>query len=189
MSDELIEVILTDARERMAKAVAHARSEFSTVRTGRPNPSLVEKIPVEYYGSEVPLQQLASFSVPEAQLLVVAPFDRGAMDAIERAIQLADLGLSPSNDGIVLRLNFPPLTEERRKSFVKLVKNMAEEGRIAIRGVRRAARQDLEQLDKDGEVSTDDVARAEKQLDTFTHDAEQQINEALAQKERELMEV
>lgn len=189
MSDELIEVILSDAAESMAKAVAHARQEFATIRTGRPSPKLVERIPVEYYGSEVPLQQLASFSVPEAQLLVISPFDKGSMDAIERAIQLADLGLSPSNDGVVLRLNFPPLTEERRKEFVKIVKGMAEDAKVAVRNTRRSARQDLEQLGKDGEVSEDDVVRAEKQLDALTQQTEADINAVLAQKEQELLEV
>ena len=159
----MIEMILLESEERMDKAVAHARHEFSTVRTGRPSPALVERIPVDYYGSEVPLQQLASFSVPEAQLLVIAPFDKGSMDAIEKAIQLADLGLTPSNDGVVLRLNFPPLTEERRKDLVKVVRNMAEEGRIAVRNARRSGRQDLEQLSKDGDASDDDVARAAKE--------------------------
>ncbi len=189
MSTELIDLIIEEATERMDKAVVHARHEFSTVRTGRPNPALVEKIPVDYYGSEVPLQQLASFSVPEAQLLVISPFDKSAMGAIERAIQLADLGLSPSNDGTVMRLNFPPLTEERRKDLVRVVKSMAEESRIAVRNARRHARHDLEQLSKDGEVSSDDVMRAEKQVDQLTHEREDQINDALAQKEQELMEV
>ena len=189
MSTELIEMIMADATERMEKAVAHTRHEFSTIRTGRPSPALVEKIPVDYYGSEVPLQQLASFSVPEAQLLVIAPFDKGAMESIERAIQLADLGLTPSNDGVVLRLNFPPLTEERRKDLVKVVKKMAEEGRITLRNARRAARQDLEQLSKDGDASSDDVARAEKQVDELTHGNEDNINAALAHKDEELMEV
>ncbi len=189
VSDELIEMIILESEERMEKAVAHARHEFSTIRTGRPSPALVERIPVDYYGSEVPLQQLASFSVPEAQLLVISPFDKGSMDAIERAIMLADLGLTPSNDGSVLRLTFPPLTEERRKDLVKVVKNMAEEGRVAVRNARRGARQDLEQLSKDGDASSDDVARAEKQVDSMTQDSEGQINDALAQKEQELMEV
>lgn len=189
MSNDLIDMILAEADERMEKAVAHTRSEFSTVRTGRPSPALVEKLPIEYYGSEVPLQQLASFSVPEAQLLVIAPFDKGAMDSIERAIQLADLGLTPSNDGVVLRLNFPPLTEERRKELVKVVKAMAEDGRIAVRNSRRSARQDLEQLSRDGDASSDDVQRAEKQIDQLTHDREQAINAALAHKEQELLEV
>ncbi len=189
MSEELIELIIAEAEDRMEKAVAHARHEFSTIRTGRPNPALVERIPVDYYGAETPLQQLASFSVPEAQLLVISPFDKTSMDAIERAIQLADLGLTPSNDGSVLRLNFPPLTEERRKDLVKVVRNMAEEGRIAIRNARRSGRQDLDQLSKDGDASSDDVTRAEKQLDQLTQTSESGINAALDHKEAELMEV
>ena len=132
---------------------------------------------------------MASFSVPEAQLLVIAPFDKGAMESIEKAIQLADLGLTPSNDGVVLRLNFPPLTEERRRDLVKVVKNMAEDGRIAVRNARRSGRQDLEQLAKDGDASDDDVARAEKQIDGLTQQSESAINDALAAKEQELMEV
>ena len=185
----MIDMILLESEERMEKAVAHARHEFSTVRTGRPSPALVERIVVDYYGSEVPLQQLASFSVPEAQLLVIAPFDKGAMESIEKAIQLADLGLMPSNDGVVLRLNFPPLTEERRRDLVKVVKNMAEDGRIAVRNARRSGRQDLEQHAKDGDASDDDVARAEKQIDGLTQQSETAINDALAAKEQELMEV
>jgi ribosome recycling factor len=189
LSTELIELILAEAEERMQKAVAHSRHEFSTIRTGRPNPALVERILVDYYGSETPLQQLASFAVPEAQLLVIAPFDKTSMDAIERASLLADLGLTPSNDGAVLRLNFPPLTEERRKDLVKVVRNMAEEGKIAIRGARRSGRQDLDQLSKDGDASSDDVARAEKQLDQLTHASEDGVTAALDHKEQELMAV
>ena len=186
---ELIELIVADTEDRMEKAVAHARHEFSTIRTGRPSPALVEKIMIDYYGSEVPLQQLASFSVPEAQLLVIAPFDKAAMEAIDRAIQLADLGLTPSNDGSVLRLLFPPLTEERRKDLVKVVRAMAEDGRIVMRNTRRSARQDLEQLNKDGDASEDDVIRAEKQIDELTHTGEDGVNAALALKEEELLEV
>lgn len=186
---ELIDLVMQETEERMAKAVAHTRSEFSTVRTGRANSAFVERIIVDYYGTEVPLQQLASFSVPEAQQLVIAPFDKGAIGAIERAIHDARLGLSPSNDGVVLRLNFPALTEERRRELVKMVKNMAEEGRVAIRNARRAARHELEQLDKAGDVSKDDVARAEKELDTLTHKREADINDAVAHKEQELLEV
>ncbi|MFM7069574.1 MAG: ribosome-recycling factor, partial [Actinomycetes bacterium] len=126
MSDELLTAVREDAEERMEKAVTHARSEFAAVRTGRATPALVEKIPVEYYGSTVPLQQLASFSVPEARMLLIAPFDKGSMASIERAIMDANLGLNPSNDGVSIRLAFPPLTEERRKEFVRLVKNKAE---------------------------------------------------------------
>jgi ribosome recycling factor len=186
---ELIDLILQDAEERMTKAVAHSRSEFSTVRTGRANSALVERILVDYYGTDVPLLQLASFSVPEAQQLVISPFDKGAIPAIERAIHDARLGLSPSNDGVVMRLMFPLLTEERRRDLVKMVKTMAEDGRIAVRNARRSARHDLEQLDKDGEVSKDDVARAEKELDALTHKREADINDALATKEQELLEV
>jgi ribosome recycling factor len=189
MSNELIELIITDAEEKMDRAVAHTRHEFSTIRTGRPNSALIERLVVDYYGSEVTLQQLASFSVPEPQQLVVAPFDKGAIGAIEKAIQLADLGLSPSNDGVVLRLNFPPLTEERRRDLIKVCKNMAEDGRITLRKLRRAARHDLEALDKDGDASSDDVKRAEDSVDALTRRHEDSINTALTQKEEELLEV
>ena len=186
---ELIDLILADAGDKMDKACAHARSEFATVRTGRASSALVERLSVDYYGSEVPMQQLASFSVPEAQQLLITPFDKGAIGAIEKAIHDANLGVSPSNDGVVLRLSFPPLTEERRKEFVRMVRAMAEDSRIAIRNARRGARQDLEQLDKDGDASKDEVARAEKELDGLTHQHEAVINDALAQKEQELLEV
>ncbi len=188
MSDEDTKLVLDDARERMAKAVGHARAEFGNIRTGRAAPALVEKLPVEYYGSEVPLQQLAGFSVPEARLLVITPYDKGAMGAIEKAIRISDLGLNPSNDGASIRLSFPPLTTERRKEFVKIVKGMAEDGRITIRNVRRAGRQELEAFEKDGELSEDDVARAEKELDKLTHAAEAEIDAALNAKEQELLE-
>ena len=189
MSEELIELVLLEMREKMAKAVTRTRQEFSSIRTGRPSPALVEKIPVDYFGSEVPLQQLASFSVPEAQQLVISPFDKGAVEAIEKAIQIADLGISPSNDGSVLRLSFPPLTEERRKQLVKVVRSLAEEGRVTLRNVRRSSRQDLEALVKDGEVSSDSVKRAEESVDQITREHENVINAALAQKEEELLEV
>jgi len=189
MSDELIDLVLIETSEKMAKAVARTRQEFSTIRTGRPSPAIVEKIPVEYYGSEVPLQQLASFSVPEAQQLVISPFDKGAVEAIERAIQLADLGVNPANDGIVIRLVFPPLTEERRKQLVKVVKSLAEEGRVTIRNVRRSSRQDLDALEKNGDASSDQVKKASENVDQTTKKHENEINEALAQKEEELLEV
>jgi ribosome recycling factor len=128
VSDEMISMVLDEARDKMAKAVAHARSEFTGVRTGRAAPALVEKIPVDYYGTEVPLQQIAGFTVPEARMLVISPYDKNSLGAIEKAIQLSGLGLAPSNDGQIIRLNFPPLTEERRKELVRLVKAMAEEG-------------------------------------------------------------
>ena len=188
MSEELLGAIREDAEERMAKAVTHARGEFAAVRTGRAAPALVEKVPVEYYGSTVPLQQLASFSVPEARMLVISPFDKGSMAAIERAIMDANLGLNPSNDGVSIRLAFPPLTEERRKEFVRLVKNKAEEGRNAVRGARRDARKDLEGLEKDGEITSDDLHRAEAELDRLTKAFEAQIDEALDAKTVELLE-
>ena len=188
MSDELIEAVREDAEDRMAKAVAHAKSEFSGVRTGRATPVLVEKLPVEYYGSTVPLQQLASFSVPEARMLFITPFDKGSMSAIERAIQDSNLGLNPSNDGITVRLAFPPLTEERRKEFVKLVRAKAEDGRTAVRAARRDARKDLEGLEKAGDISTDDLRRAEADLDRRTKAHEAEIDEVLEAKTIELME-
>ncbi|HJM27622.1 MAG: ribosome recycling factor [Acidimicrobiales bacterium] len=189
MSGELVDLVLSEADEKMAKTVARTRHEFSTIRTGRPSPALVERIPIDYFGSEVPLQQLASFSVPEAQLLVISPFDKGSIEAIEKAVLLADLGVSPSNDGSVLRLNFPPLTEERRKQLVKVVKTLAEEGRVAIRGVRRSARQDLDALGKDGDASSDETKRASDKVDTLTRRYEDEINITLTQKESELLEV
>jgi ribosome recycling factor len=189
MSDELIKLVLDDAHEKMHKAVDHARSEFSAVRTGRAAPALVEKIIVDYYGSEVPLQQIAGFQVPEARMLVISPYDKASLGAIEKAIQLSDLGLNPSNDGQVIRLTFPQLTADRRKELVKVVKGMAEDGRIAIRNVRRAARHEIDGLAKDNEATEDDVVRAEKELDKLTHAQEAEIDKALEQKEQELLEV
>jgi ribosome recycling factor len=186
---ELVDLALQEATERMAKAVAHARQEFSTVRTGRATAAVIDKLPVEYYGTEVPLQQLASFSVPEARLLVVNPFDKGSLGAIEKAIRNSDLGLNPSNDGVVVRLAFPPLTEERRRELVKKVRDMAEHGKVAIRNARRDARRELDGLVRDGEVGEDDVMRAEKELDRITHTHEGEIDKALEQKEAELLEV
>jgi len=188
MSDDMVAMVLDDARERMSRAVVHTRADFSNIRTGRAAPALVEKLPVEYYGSEVPLQQLAGFSVPEARMLVITPYDKGAMSAIEKAIQRSDLGLNPSNDGHSIRLSFPPLTTERRKEFVKVVKGMAEDGRVTVRNVRRSGRHDLEAMQKDGELSEDDLARAEKELDKLTQAAEAEIDAALGHKEQELLE-
>ncbi|MBM3800044.1 MAG: ribosome recycling factor [Actinomycetota bacterium] len=185
MTDE----ILLEAIEKMDRAVEHARSQFTTVRTGRATPALVEKLMVDYYGSDVPLQQLAGFQVPEARMLVVKPHDRGALAAVERAIRDSDLGISPSNDGTVIRLSFPPLTEERRRDYVKLVKNMAEDGRIAVRNVRRDARKDLEGAEKNGDISADELERAEKELEKITHDHVEHIDQAVKKKEQELLEV
>ena len=187
--DSLVEAVLSDSREKMTKAVAHAQVEFAGVRTGRASPALVEKLRVDYYGSDVPLQQLAGINVPEAKLLVITPYDKGSMKAIEKAIQNSDLGINPSNDGQVIRLAFPPLTEERRKDMVKVVKHKAEEARVAVRNVRRAARHDLEALEKDGDISSDELERAEKEMEKITHEYVAEIDRMLVHKEQELLEV
>ena len=184
----MIADVLSDTKEKMGKAVEHAKSEFGSVRTGRATPALVEKLPVDYYGTEVPLQQLAGFTVPEARTLVVNPYDRNAVGAVEKAIRNSDLGVNPSSDGTVIRLVFPPLTADRRKDFVKVVKHMAEEGRVAVRNLRRSARHDLEALEREGDVSADEVDRAAKELDRITASAVADIDSALEHKERELLE-
>lgn len=188
MTSELADLILADTREKMERAVVHARQDFASIRTGRASPALVEKLPVDYYGSEVPLQQIAGFTVPEARQLLITPYDKGAIGAIEKSIQQSDLGLNPSNDGVAIRLSFPPLTQERRKDLVKVVKQMAEDGRISLRNQRRTARQELEALEKDAEMSSDELARSEKELDKLIHGFEAMIDEALQTKERELLE-
>ena len=185
----VIEETLLEAIEKMEKAVDHVQGQFTTVRTGRANPALVDKLQVEYYGSMVPLQQLAGFQVPEARTLVVKPHDRTTLTAIEKAIRDSDLGVSPSNDCVVIRINIPALTEQRRKEYVKIVKNMSEDGRIAVRNVRRDARKHLEAAEKASEISADQLERAEKELDKLTHDTIEHIDKALARKEQELLEV
>lgn len=183
------EEALLEAIEKMEKAVEHVQSLFATVRTGRAAPALVEKLNVEYYGSSVPLQQLAAIQVPEARQLLVRPHDRNSLGAIEKAIRDSDLGVSPSNDGVVIRLNFPPLTEERRRDFVKVVKHMAEDGRIAVRSLRRDARKAMESAEKAGAISADELERAEKELEKITHEHVDRIDGALGRKEHELLEV
>ncbi|MFN8022821.1 MAG: ribosome recycling factor [Acidimicrobiales bacterium] len=185
----MTEETLLDAIDKMEKAVEHVQSQFTTVRTGRATPALVERLQVEYYGAHVPLQQLAGFQVPEARMLVVKPHDRGSLAAIEKAIRDSDLGVNPSNDGVVIRLNFPALTEQRRKEYVKIVKHMAEDGRVAVRNVRRDARKHMEAAEKAAEISADDLERAEKELEKITHDHVDKIDKALARKEEELLEV
>lgn len=186
---EIVELVLSDARERMGKAVAHARTEFAGVRSGRASPQLVERIPVQAYGSEMRILEVAQISVPEARQLLITPHDPGLLGALEKAIRQSDLGLSPSSDGRSLRFNFPPLTEERRRELVRIVKHMAEDGRVAVRHVRREARKELEAAEKDGELSADQLIRAEKELDGLTHAHEREIDAALASKEQELLEV
>jgi ribosome recycling factor len=185
----VIEETLLEAIDKMERAVEHVQGQFTTIRTGRATPSLVEKLLVEYYGSTVPLQQMAGFQVPEARMLVVKPHDRASIPAIEKAIQSSNLGLNPSNDGVVIRLAFPALTEERRKEYVKVVKAMAEDGRIALRNIRRDARKSLETAEKDGELSKDELERAEKELEKVTHDNVELIDKAFTRKEHELLEV
>lgn len=186
---ELAELVLDDAKDRMEKAIAHSRSEFASVRSGRASPQLVERLAVEAYGAEVRLIEVASVAVPEARQLVVTPHDPANLEAVEKSIRLSDLGISPSNDGRSLRLNFPPLTEERRKELVRMVKKMAEDGRISIRNIRRDARKELESAEKDNDLSADELVRAEKDLDKLTQQSEATVDEALASKEDELLEV
>ncbi len=185
----MIEDTLLEAIDKMEKAVEHVQSQFTTIRTGRATPALVEKLLVDYFGSPVPLQQLAGFQVPEARQLIVKPHDRTTLGAVEKAIRDSDLGVNPSNDGVIIRINFPALTEERRKEYVKVVKNMAEDGRVAVRNVRRDARKHLEADEKAGEMSADDLERAEKELDKITHDHVELIDKAVGRKEQELLEV
>jgi ribosome recycling factor len=186
---ELVDAALDDARDKMKAAVAHTQAEFGSVRTGRAAPALVERLRVEYYGAETPLQQLAGVKVQEARVLVISPYDKSSLKAIEKAIQTSDLGVNPSNDGVNIRLTFPALTEERRKELVKIVHHKAEEGRVGVRNVRRAVRKDLDALEKDGDISTDELDRAEKDLEKVTHDFVAEIDRMLQHKEAELLEV
>jgi ribosome recycling factor len=187
--DDMMALVVEECGDRMRKAVAHVQSEFAAVRTGRASPGLVEKLRVDAYGSDVPLQQIAGFGVPEPRVLTISPYDKGTVKAIEKAIQQSDLGVNPSNDGQIIRIVFPELTEERRKDFVKVVRNRAEEGRVAVRNARRQARQELEHLEKDGEISKDDLDRAEKDLEKRTHEVVAEIDELLKHKETELLTV
>jgi ribosome recycling factor len=179
---------VAECKERMHKAVVHLQEEFSAVRTGRATPALVDKLKVDYYGTDVPLQQIAGFSVPEARVLVISPYDKTAIKAIEKAIQSSDLGINPSNDGAVIRLTFPELTRDRRKDLVKVVKTRAEEGRVAVRNLRRHVRHELEALEHDGDLSRDELDRIEKDLEKVTHDAIAEIDSMLGHKEKELLE-
>lgn len=183
----MIRDLLAEAEQKMELAADHVAGEFGTVRTGRANPQLLQRISVEYYGSPTPLQQLASIAVPEPRMLVVQVYDRGSLGDIEKAILNSDLGLNPTNDGSVIRIVFPSLTEERRKDLIKVVRNMAEEGRVSVRNVRRHAKSDMEALH--GEISDDDIRRGEEELQELTDKWVERIDELLANKEEELMEV
>lgn len=184
-----IDSSLKDASHKMEQAVTHLKEELGGVRTGRATPAVLQRVTVEYYGSPVPLNQLASINIPEPRLLAVTPFDKGALGLIEKAIQSSDLGITPSNDGQVIRLAFPPLTEERRKDLVKQVHTRAEEGRVAVRNIRRHANDSVHKLVKDKEVGEDDARGAEKQLDGVTKKYVDSIDELLKSKEAELLEV
>ncbi len=185
----MINPILTEAEDKMKKSVEATREDFAVIRAGRANPLVFNKIIVDYYGAPTPLQQLATFTSQDARTILIAPFDQGAIDNVEKAIRDSDLGLNPSSDGRVLRCMFPELTEERRKEYIKQAKGKAEDGRIAVRAVRRNAKQALEKLEKDGEVGKDDVAGAEKKLDAITKSNTDAIDEMLKSKEAELLEV
>jgi len=184
-----LEDVLADAQHRMDQAVAKVGEDFATIRTGRANPQLLNRIVVQYYGTPTPIQQLANFAVPEPRILVVNPFDKGAIDDIARAISEADLGLNPSSDGSVLRCVFPELSEDRRKDYIKLARSTAEEGKVALRNVRRSARDAMQRLEDEGEVGKDEHERATKQLEDVTAAHVAQIDKALEAKEKELLEV
>jgi len=184
-----IESALQDATHKMEQAVVHLKEDLGAIRTGRASPAVLNRVTVDYYGTSVPLNQLASVSVPEPRLLQVSPFDKSAIGSIEKAIQSSDLGITPSNDGTVIRLAFPPLTEERRKELVKQVHHRAEEGRVAVRNVRRHAKEELEKLERDRAISEDELVRSEKELQKLTDRFVAEIDEIQGHKEQELMEV
>ena len=183
----MIDETIADAEDRMQKAVEHVQIEFGTVRTGRANPAILNRVMVDYYGTATPLQQLGSFAVPEPTMLVISPFDPGSLSEIEKAINSAGLNLNAGNDGKVIRLNFPPLTEERRKELVKVVSHLAEEGRVAIRNIRRPHKDELEALK--GEVSDDEIRRGENELQALTDNYVARIDELFEHKQAELLEV
>ena len=185
----MIDDTLLEAEEKMEKAVSVTKEDLATLRTGRATPQMFSKIMVDYYGAPTPLQQLTSFHVPEPRMAVLQPYDKGSMGAIERAIRDSDLGVNPTNDGQIIRVVLPQLTEERRKDMIKVARQKAEDGRISIRNIRRHAKDSLEGLARDGEEGEDDVRRAEKDLEDLTHRYVAQVDEALANKEEELLEV
>ena len=184
-----VDSALKAATEKMDKAITVLKDELAGVRTGRATPALLQRVVVDYYGTPVPIQQLASFSVPEPRTLVISPFDRNAIAAMEKAIMGSDLGITPGNDGTVIRLSFPPLTEERRKELIKLVHHRGEEGRVAVRNIRRHSKEELEKLERDGGISEDDLVRSEKELQKLTDKHISDIDEVVAHKDAELKEI
>jgi ribosome recycling factor len=184
-----VETALADAGQKMEKAITVLKDDLGSIRTGRATPALLSRLVVEYYGTQVPLQQLASFSVPEPRTLLVQPYDKNAIGAMERAIMASDLGITPSNDGNVIRLSFPPLTEERRKNLIKLVHQRGEDARVAVRNIRRHSKDELERLERDASISEDELMRSEKELQKVTDKHIAEIDEIVAHKERELKEI
>ena len=184
-----VQSALAAATEKMDKAIAVLKDELSGVRTGRATPALLQRIVVDYYGTPVPIQQLASFSVPEPRTLMVTPYDPNAISSMEKAIMASDLGITPGNDGTVIRLSFPPLTEERRKELSKLVHHRGEEGRVAVRNIRRHSKEELEKLEREGTISEDDLVRAERKLQKLTDKHISDIDEVVAHKDTELKEI
>ncbi|MYW00494.1 ribosome recycling factor [Streptomyces sp. SID3343] len=185
----MIDEILLEAEEKMEKAVTVAKDDFAAIRTGRATPAMFNKILVDYYGSPTPVNQLASFTTPEPRMVIVTPFDRGSTPAIVKAIRDSDLGVNPTDDGKLIRVVFPQLTEERRREFIKLARAKGEDAKISLRAIRRKAKETLDKMVKDGESGEDDVRRAEKELDDTTHKYVAQIDELLKHKEAELLEV
>ena len=185
----MIEETLFEAEEKMEKAVGVAKEDFASIRTGRAHPSMFAKVTAEYYGTQTPVNQLASFHMPEPRMVVIQPFDKGSMAAIEKAIRNSDLGVNPSNDGVIIRVVFPELSEERRREYIKIARHKAEDGRVAIRNIRRRAKDELDKLVKNGDVGEDDGRRAEGELDKLTHSYVTQVDELLKHKEAELLEV
>jgi ribosome recycling factor len=185
----VIDETLLEAEEKMEKAVVVAKEEFGGIRTGRAHPAMFNKITAEYYGTQTPLNQLASYHMPEPRMVVIQPFDKSSMAAIEKAIRNSDLGVNPSNDGSIIRVSFPELSEERRREYIKIARHKAEDSRIAIRNIRRHAKDSLDKLVKGGEAGEDDGRRAERELDDLTHTYITQVDELLKRKESELLEV
>jgi ribosome recycling factor len=184
-----VEEVLAEAAEKMDKAIGVLKDELAGVRTGRATPALLSRIVVDYYGTQVPIQQLASFSVPEPRTLMITPFDRNAITSMERAIMASDLGITPSNDGGVIRLSFPPLTEERRKELIRLVHHRGEEGRVAVRNIRRHSKDELERLEREGAISEDGLVRSEKDLQKLTDRHIADIDDVVSHKDAELKEI
>jgi ribosome recycling factor len=185
----VIDETLLEAEEKMEKALGVAKDDFATIRTGRANPGMFSKILVDYYGSPTPLQQLASFQTPEARTMIITPYDRGSMGGIEKAIRDSDLGVNPTNDGTIIRVVLPQLTEERRKDYIKLARHKAEDARVSVRNIRRRAKEELDRIARDGEAGEDEVTRAEKELEHVTRRHVEVIDDLLKHKENELLEV